>query len=110
MEKISVIAEVSARHVHLNKHDLEALFGKGYKLTPERELSQKGYFAAKETVNIIGPKRTLKNVRVLGPLRDKTQIELSKSDCFYTGIKAPLRLSGNLENSADVVLEGNKNI
>ncbi len=110
MEKISVIAEVSARHVHLNKHDLEALFGKGYELTPERELSQKGYFAAKETVSIIGPKRTLEKVRVLGPLRDKTQIELSKTDCYYTGIKAPLRLSGDLENSADVVLKAKNKI
>lgn len=102
MENFSVIVEVSARHIHLNRADLDALFGEGYELTSLKELSQTGHFAAEETVDIIGSKRTLEKVRILGPLREKSQLELSKTDCYYIGLDAPLRLSGDLDDAAEI--------
>ena len=101
-----VEAEVSARHVHLSAADTERLFGSGKTLTFKRELSQPGQFLAEERVEIIGPKGQKSNVAVLGPSRADTQIELSRSDCVALGVDAPLRLSGDVQGSAGMVLKG----
>jgi acetate kinase len=107
-EKWYIPVAVSARHVHLCKDDLEALFGAGYELTKIKQLNQPDGWAAEETVEVIGPKGSFKTVRVLGPLREKTQIELSKTDTFIIGIKAPIRPSGQLESTPTVQLKGPK--
>lgn len=99
---------ISNRHVHLAQQDVEALFGKGYTLTPLKPLRQPGQFAAEECVTIVGPKGSLKNVRVLGPTRPVTQLEVSRADCFTLGIKAPVRESGHLEKAGDALLVGPK--
>ncbi|HEY8392333.1 MAG TPA: phosphate propanoyltransferase [Capillibacterium sp.] len=105
---IQVPVGVSNRHVHLTKEDLEALFGPGYQLTVKKELSQPGQFAAEETVNLIGPKRSIPNVRILGPLRSQTQVEISLTDSFTLGITAPVRDSGNLKGTPGIIIEGPK--
>jgi putative phosphotransacetylase len=98
---------VSVRHVHLCQKDLEILFGKGAKLNPMRELYQPGTFAAKETVGLVGPRmRMLEKVRILGPLRDRTQVEIAKTDAIYLGVDAPLRISGDIKGSAPITLVG----
>ena len=99
---------VSNRHVHLSQQDVEALFGKGYALTPFKPLRQPGQFAAEECVTVVGPKGSLTQVRVLGPTRPITQLEVSRADCFALGIKAPVRESGQLENAGDALLVGPK--
>ncbi len=99
---------ISNRHVHLAQQDVEALFGKGYTLTPLKPLRQPGQFAAEECVTIVGPKGSLKNVRVLGPTRPVTQLEVSRADCFTLGISAPVRESGQLEKAGDALLVGPK--
>ncbi len=99
---------VSNRHVHLSQRDIDMLFGKGYKLTVTKELAQKGQYAAKETVNIVGPKGVLEKVRIVGPVRGNTQVELSRTDAFKLGIDAPLRDSGDLENTPGFVMIGPK--
>lgn len=101
-----VQVEVSARHVHLSQVDLEILFGPGVKLTPKRELSQWGQFLAEERVNLIGQKVRKNNVAILGPVREETQVELSKSDCMELGVQAPIRESGNVNGSGDIIIEG----
>lgn len=104
----SVKVGVSARHVHLSREDMDTLFGKGSELTPFKELMG-GQYAAKETVTIIGLKlRPIENVRVLGPLRKQTQVEVSATDCIRLGVKAPVRLSGDLAGSAPIVIVGPK--
>lgn len=103
-----VMVEVSARHVHLSETDLEVLFGKGYKLTPKKNLSQPGQFACEERVTVVGPKKELAGVSVLGPVRSATQVELSLTDARSIGIKAPVRDSGNIEGSAGCKLIGPK--
>ena len=101
---------VSVRHVHICKEDLEKLFGKGAELHPERTLYQ-GDFAAKETVSLIGPKmRLLERVRILGPMRDRTQVELAKTDSIFLGVDAPLRMSGDLKGSAPITIIGPKGV
>ncbi|WP_236286942.1 phosphate propanoyltransferase [Paenibacillus allorhizoplanae] len=105
---IHVPVGVSARHVHLNKKDLEALFGIGYELNPYRPLSQPGQFASEETLKIIGPKGQFNKVRVLGPLRKETQVEISMTDSVALGIEAPLRESGDLRETPGIVLSGPK--
>lgn len=98
--------EVSARHIHLSKEDLNVLFGEDYELTPIKDLSQKGEFAAEEKLNLKVEEETIEGVRIIGPLREKTQVEISKTDCFFFNLNAPLRLSGNIEGSASAVLIG----
>jgi Propanediol utilization protein len=99
---------VSNHHVHLNQADLETCFGKGYELHPTKSLTQPGQFACEETVTLCGPKGALEKIRVLGPIRKDTQIELLASDNFKLGIKAPLKLSGDLEGSAGLTVVGPK--
>lgn len=100
--------EVSARHVHLDKECVEALFGKGYQLTHVRELSQPGQYLEQERVDVVGPKCTFKNVAVLGPERKHVQVEVSFSDAFALGINPPIRQSGDTKGSASVKLVGPK--
>lgn len=97
---------VSARHVHLTDAAVEALFGKGYKLKQMKQLVQPEGWAAEETVDIVGPKGTLKNVRILGPNRNAVQIEVSRTDTFVLGVEAPVRPSGKVENTPFVTLKG----
>jgi putative phosphotransacetylase len=106
MDKILV--EVSARHVHLTREALEALFGGEYELTPKRELSQPGQFACEERVDIIGPKRELKGVSILGPLRGATQVEISLTDARAIGTAAPIRESGDISGSPGCKIAGPK--
>ena len=105
-EKEGIVVGVSNRHMHLSAGDLETLFGKGYQLTKVKDLRQTGEFAAAETCDIIGPKGTIKKVRVLGPLRPKTQVEISMTDAFALGIDAPVRESGKTEGTPGIVIEG----
>lgn len=102
----SIPVGISNRHVHLAQQDVEALFGKGYALTPFKPLRQPGQFAAQECVTVVGPKGSLTNVRVLGPARPVSQLEISRGDCFTLGINAPVRESGQLENSGNALLIG----
>ena len=101
-----IIAETSARHVHLTAEHVDILFGKGHTLTHKKDLSQPGQFACEERVNIEGPKSTLKNVIILGPTRPATQVELSLTDARSIGITAPIRESGDIDGSASVKLIG----
>ncbi len=97
---------VSARHVHLSQEAVEALFGKGHQLKKMRALTQTEGWAAEETVEVIGPKGSFKTVRVLGPTRKQTQIEVSKTDTFTLGVEAPVRPSGKLEHTPFIKLRG----
>ncbi|WP_424765674.1 phosphate propanoyltransferase [Paenibacillus sp. sgz302251] len=97
---------VSARHIHLSKEHVEVLFGKGYELTEMKPLSQPGQYAANETVAVIGPKGTFAKVRILGPARKQTQLEVSRTDAFSLGIHPPVRESGNIAGSAGITLQG----
>ncbi len=104
----TVLVEISARHIHVTKEHLEILFGKGYELTPKKNLSQPGQFACEERVDIIGPKRELKNVSILGPCRKATQVELSLTDARSIGVTAPIRESGDVAASGACKLVGPK--
>ncbi len=111
MEKkkvINVIIEVSARHVHLFQEQIEKLFGRGYKLTVFKQLSQRGEFASNEVVDLKTAKNTLKHVRVLGPARNYTQVELSKTDAFYLGMDALVKVSGDLDGTPGLTIAGSK--
>ena len=98
--------EISARHVHLTESAIETLFGKGYKLTKKRDLSQPGQFLSEERVKIVTQRGEFSNVAVLGPARKAIQVELSATDARRLGIKAPLRLSGDLSGGAEVLIIG----
>ncbi|HIZ82553.1 MAG TPA: phosphate propanoyltransferase [Candidatus Mediterraneibacter pullistercoris] len=99
---------VSARHIHLTQEHVEVLFGKGYQLTKRKELMG-GQFASNETVTIVGIKlRAIENVRVLGPVRKQTQVEISATDAVKLGVKAPIRESGNVAGSAPIAVVGPK--
>lgn len=97
---------ISNRHIHLSQKDLEALFGAGYQLTKIKDLSQPKQFASKELVTVVGPKGEIGKIRVLGPVRPKTQIEISLTDSFVLGIKAPVRMSGELDGTPGAVIRG----
>lgn len=99
MEK-KILIESSARHVHLTAEDVEVLFGKGAELIFKKALSQPGQFQSEQRVDLVGPKSTLKNVSILGPIRKATQVELSYTDARALGIQVPLRESGHTEGSA----------
>lgn len=101
---------VSGRHVHLSKEDLEILFGENYKLNIKKELMA-GDFAAEETVTIVGDKlKAIEKVRVLGPTRKDTQVEISSTDAVFLGVKAPIRISGDIRNSAAITIIGPKGV
>ena len=97
---------ISARHIHLTQEAVEILFGKGHTLTPYRPLSQPGQFACEEKCTVVGPKREIENVRVLGPVRPGCQVEISRTDEFFLGVDAPVRASGKIKNSAPITLRG----
>jgi acetate kinase len=105
-EKAPIPIEVSAHHVHLSQADVDKLFGPGHRLQPEHELSQPGQFASKEKVDLIGPKGRIGNVRVLGPTRKETQIEIAMTEQFKLGIQPPIRESGDLQNTPGITLQG----
>ncbi len=98
--------EISAHHVHLSQADVEKLFGPGHTLTPEHELSQPGQFACAEKVHLVGPKGRIANVRVLGPTRKETQVEIAMTEQFKLGIQPPIRESGDLAGTPGITLEG----
>ena len=100
------IVETSARHVHVTQEDLEKLFGKGAELTHKKDLSQPGQFACEERVTVVGPKKELANVSILGPVRPETQVELSATDARSIGISAPVRESGDLDGSGACKIVG----
>jgi propanediol utilization protein len=99
---------VSGRHIHLSQEHLEQLFGAGYELTPIKDLSQPGQFASKECVTLAGPKGVIQKVRVLGPVRSKTQVEVLAGDTFKLGIPQAIRLSGHLEGTPGITVIGPK--
>ncbi|QDU90633.1 Phosphate propanoyltransferase [Pirellulimonas nuda] len=102
-----LVVSISARHVHLTDADVETLFGPGRKLTPHKDLYQDGFYAAEETVMVIGPRRRmLPNVRVLGPTRDYSQVELAFTDGISLGIDLPVRASGKIDGTPGCVLAG----
>lgn len=100
------LVEISARHVHVTKETLEVLFGKGYELTVKKELSQPGQFASNERVTVVGPKKELAGVSILGPCRSTDQVELSATDARSVGIAAPIRESGDVKGSGACKLVG----
>ena len=102
------IVETSARHVHVTQQDLETLFGAGYELGVKKMLSQPGQFASNERVDVVGPKKTLTGVSILGPVRPQTQIELSLTDARTIGVAAPIRESGDVAGSGACKLVGPK--
>ena len=100
---------VSNRHIHLSAEHLEILFGKGYELTPIKDLSQPGQFACKEQLTIVGPSlRPIEGVRVLGPIRKESQVEISRTDSFVLKVKPPVRESGDIKGSAPITIIGPK--
>lgn len=103
-----ILIEVSARHVHLSSEHLEKLFGKDYKLHIHKKLSQPGSFSAEEKVTIINNEKRIEDVRILGPLRKETQVEISKTDSIYLEINTPLRISGDLKNTHGIRIKGTK--
>lgn len=107
---MEVPVEVSARHVHLSKEAVDVLFGKGYQLTKKRELSQPGQYLSEERIKVVTTKGEIANIAVLGPVRDKVQVELSYTDARGLGLNPPLRLSGDLENSGNAILIGPKGV
>lgn len=96
---------ISNRHLHLCREDLDSLFGKGYELNQLRPLSQPGQYASKETVSLIGPKGRIDGIRVLGPVRKHTQVEISVTDSFKLGISPVVRMSGDTAGSPGARLE-----
>lgn len=100
------LVEISSRHVHVTKETLETLFGAGYELTPKKDLSQPGQFACEERVTVVGPKKELAGVSILGPCRSADQVELSATDARSIGVKAPIRESGDVAGSGACKLVG----
>jgi putative phosphotransacetylase len=97
---------VSARHIHLSNEAIAALFGEGYTLTPMKDLSQPGQYAAQETVAVIGPKGRFDKVRILGPARSLTQLEISRTDAYALGVDPPVRESGNIAGTPGIRVVG----
>ena len=107
--KFTVTVGLSNKHVHLSQEHIDILFGKGYELTSIKDLTQPGQFACDEKVDLVGPKRTIKGVRILGPARKETQVELSLSDGFTLGItELPVRDSGKTEGTPGLKIVGPK--
>ncbi len=104
--KTSILVETSARHVHLTESDIETLFGKGAKLTHKKDLSQPGQFACEERVTLVGPKKAISNVIILGPARKATQVEISFTDARTLGVTPPVRESGDISASPAIKIIG----
>jgi len=100
-----VVIGVSNRHMHISREDLDILFGTGYELTVMKPLYQPGEFACEETLRVVGPKGRIDKVRILGPLRATTQVELSLTDTFTLGVRCPINLSGNLSQAGKIRFE-----
>jgi len=103
---MKIQVEVSARHIHISEKDGKVLFGENFKLTKLKDLSQPSEFASNEVLDIEANGKKISNVRIIGPAREKTQIEISKTDAVYLGINPPLRLSGDIEGSAGIKMVG----
>lgn len=101
-----VLVEISARHIHLSQADLDTLFGAGHQLTAKKNLSQPGQFACEERVTVVGTKKELANVSILGPVRPASQVELSLTDARSIGVVAPIRESGDIAGSGACKLVG----
>ena len=101
-----VLVETSARHMHVSQEHLEILFGKGYELTKKKDLSQPGQYACAERIDVVGPKKTLPGVSILGPVRPATQVELSLTDARSIGVVAPIRESGDIAGTGACKLVG----
>ena len=101
-----ILIETSARHVHLTEEHIEILFGKGHTLTNKKDLSQPGQFACTERVNLVGPKKEIAGVSILGPARPASQVEISFTDARTLGVAAPVRESGDITASAPIKLVG----
>lgn len=99
---------ISNHHIHLSQEDLNSLFGEGYQLIKLKDLSQPGQYACKETLTICGPKGAIEKVRILGPVRSKTQVELLRGDSFKLGVKPEVRMSGDLNGTPGITLIGPK--
>ncbi|MEW9094765.1 MAG: phosphate propanoyltransferase [Clostridiaceae bacterium] len=99
---------ISNRHIHLSQKDLESLFGKDYQLTKIKDLSQPGQYACKEVVTICGPKGAIEKVRILGPVRSKTQVEVLAGDCIKLGSVPHVKLSGDLSRTSGITVVGPK--
>ena len=109
--KPNLVVSVSARHIHLTDHDVETLFGAGHKLTVAKDLYQDGFFAAEETLMVVGPRRRmLPTVRILGPTRPESQVELAFTDGISLGIDLPVRASGVIDGTPGCVLVGPKGV
>lgn len=106
MNENKVLVEVSARHVHVSKEDLEILFGKGHELTPKKDLSQPGQYASEEKVDVVGSRSTIKGVTILGPCRNASQVEVSLTDARTLGNKALIRESGYIDGTEGITLVG----
>lgn len=110
-EADTVPVGISNRHIHLSAEHVEVLFGKGYELTPCKDLSQPGQYACKEQLTIIGPSlRSIEGVRVLGPVRSASQVEISRTDSFTLKVKPPVRESGDIKGSAPITIVGPKGV
>ena len=110
-DDLTIPVGISNRHIHLSREDLDTLFGAGYELTPIKDLSQPGQYACKEQLTIIGPSmRPIEGVRVLGPIRKESQVEISVTDSFVLKVKPPVRESGSLVGSAPITIIGPKGI
>jgi len=102
----SIPIAVSAHHVHLTQEAVEQLFGKGYQLTIRNQLTQPGFWAAEETVDVIGPRGEIPRLRILGPCRPANQIEIAETEAYKLGVDAPVRLSGDTKGTPVVTLRG----
>ena len=111
LNDFSIPVEISNHHIHLTRDSLDVLFGKGYELTKLRDLSQPGEFAGNEQVNIVGLNmKAMERVRILGPIRKFTQVELSITDGYFLGLDLPTRISGNIKGSSPITIIGPKGI
>lgn len=107
--KLFIEVEASGRHIHLSKKDKEALFGKGYELKKVKDLSQPGQYVCEERVSVVGSKGILSKVVILGPEREETQVEITLTDAVALGVKAPIRQSGEIQDTEGVVISSGEN-
>jgi len=108
MSNMLVPIGISARHVHVTQEDLNILYGEGYQLTVKKDLLQQGQYAANEVIDLVTEKATIKNVRILGPIRKQTQVEIALTDAMKLKLNPPVRDSGDLKNSAGITIVGPK--